>query len=63
MSFVKWTGPEDGDVDFTGKWVGPLLIPPERMPWGPPSAHEKYCRLLAPMGRFCDCSASVSETD
>jgi hypothetical protein len=37
-----------------------LPLPPERWPYGEPSAHEDCC-LLHTGGAFCDCAASAAE--
>lgn len=54
---VRWTGPAEWEIDSRYHWIAPLPIPPERWPYGPPSAHEACC-LLHHGGRFCDCAAS-----
>ena len=56
----EWTGPtEPGDLDEDEETLA-RLVPPERWPYGPPSAHEDVC-LLHSGGLYCDCLASEAE--
>lgn len=56
-----WTGPRKGDIDCGGTVKDPPL-PPWLWPYGPPSAHDSWCRLHGE-GLFCDCSASDASED
>lgn len=59
-----WTGPDDDDLDASGiRLVRP--VPPERWPYGPPSAHETCCMLHRGHngGLYCDCKASDASDD
>lgn len=60
----RWTGPVTDDLTGSGsvlRWI----VPGERWPYGPPSAHEKCCNLFprrgSPGGLFCDCAASAAD--
>ncbi len=62
----KWIGPLEGDLKPNGVSLrGP--VPPERWPYGLPSAHEDCCSLhgMADPGRigglYCDCAASAAD--
>ena len=63
---LSWIGPREGDLKPDGASLrGP--VPPERWPYGPPSAHEDCCRLHAVHnahrsdGLYCDCAASAAD--
>ncbi len=63
---LNWTGPLEGDLKSNGVSLsGPL--PPERWPYGPPTAHEDSCRLRRMTdsecidGFYCDCAASAAD--
>lgn len=59
---MRWTGPNERDLMLDGQTIRPeaLPLPPERWPYGEPSAHEDCC-LLHTGGAFCDCAASAAE--
>jgi hypothetical protein len=63
---LQWTGPLENDLKPDGDALrGP--VPPERWPYGPPSAHEDCCRLrrMGDSSRisvlYCDCAASAAD--
>lgn len=62
-AMLAWTGPHDHEVAPSGMLYG--RVPDERWPYGPPSAHQKYCNLFprrgSPGGLFCDCAASAAD--
>jgi len=57
---MNWKGPDLAEVNSAIEWIGPLPIPPEKWPYGPPDHHQECCTLVCG-GRFCDCEVSDSD--
>lgn len=57
LAEATWTGPRDDDWENGSQMKLKAPVPPERWPYGPPTAHEDICTLHEG-GLFCDCAAS-----
>lgn len=63
LEWGEWTGPLDEDWDGPGQVQLRAPVPGGRWPYGPPTHHQKCCRLHDG-GLFCDCAASdASDTE